>query len=278
MEKKYGQTEELQTCKDEFISVVSGINTDGLNSISFELCEDNYVGTFSINSNAVTSNLWFCKNLRNIGRNEIKISEEKLQLIRQSREKIILIVLESPHIDEFNKSKCSIAPAPALGVTGCNLDNHFIDNIKKYIPDGKYHIILSNAIQFQCSLGEDTDKFRDRIWLKLWLCRGFDKTFIKRLEKYSADIIVNLCTIGSHKLDSLAPQRTKTVINKKYLEDICDNEIGLQKITKINKKTTLQELTQLAINEYSDNKLNMCIKGTHPSSWYSEKNIRAWKV
>lgn len=270
------KTEEVKTYNNDFRSVAIEINNN-LSDISFELCEDNYVGTFSINNNNdVISDLWFSKNLRSIKNNEIKITEKRLKCIQESGEKVLVIVLESPHTHEFNKSKYSIAPAPALGMTGDNLDKYFIDNIKQHIPKGKYHVILVNAIQYQCSLGENTDKFRDRIWLKLWLCRGFDKNFINRLEKYRGDIIVNLCTIGSHKRDLLAPPRTKTVTNKKYLVSICDNEVGMENIKKINKNITLQELAQLAIDEYIKNiedKLTICIKGTHPSSWYCEKNI-----
>ncbi|WP_058953072.1 hypothetical protein [Clostridium tyrobutyricum] len=271
--KKYNN-KEIEKVIKVFKEVAIELSSD-LSNTSFDLCEDNYVGTLYVNKNNTTSELWFCKHLRNINSSKIILTDEAIKLIKSTGDKIIVIVLESPHIDEFNKTKCSIAPAPALGITGCNLDKYFEEKIQGYLPDGKYHIILTNAIQYQCSLGTETDVFRDRMWLKLWICKEFNKNFIGRLEKYNPDIIINLCTKGSHKKDVLAPPGTKTVINKEYLENVCGNE---ETVNNNYKKTTLNEITQESINEYSKNKKIICIKGTHPSSWYSEKNIRISKV
>ncbi|MBZ9685274.1 hypothetical protein G9F72_002780 [Clostridium estertheticum] len=67
--------------------------------------------------------------------------------------KTIVIILESPHIDEYDKAKCKITPAPALGITGYNLDNGFVDKLNDFmtategmIKDGIYQVILMNAI------------------------------------------------------------------------------------------------------------------------------------
>lgn len=74
--------------------------------------------------------------------------------------------------------------------------------------------------------------------------------------RYKPNIIVNLCTRGLHEKDLLASPRTKIIINK---------------------NTTLQELTQLAIHECIKNKSTICIGGKHPSSWHCKK-IDIWKV
>lgn len=241
-----------------------------LKKVSFQICEDNFVGTFT-KDNKDNNELWFCRDLRIKNSNKIKITSNELESARKNGYKTLLIVLESPHVEEYNK-KFPIAPAPALGSTGCNLDKYFLGIISEYIPEGKYHVILSNAIQYQCSLGEDTEKYRDRVWLKLWLCKDFDRNFFNRIEFYRPDVIVNLCTKGSHKKDPLAPARTKTVINEKYLESICNNKVHINKTCEINGKITLNDLVQLEINKYSKGKSVISFQGTHPSSWHVGKN------
>lgn len=269
----------------KFRKIVISLNTN-YNGVSLKKCNDNYVGFFEYNNGIVNESLWFCKHLRDINKDKVKISKDNLIDIKNKNEKIIVIVLESPHIDEFNKKKFNVAPAPALGSTGCNLDKYFCKVIercfKKYmVKDGKYHVILSNAIQYQCSLGADTEVFRDRVWLKLWLNRSFKKYFIARLKEYSPDIIMNFCTKGSHKKDEFQPPRTKTVINALYLKSIYDSRYIKGSNINIPKKinTTLQELTQEAIDKYSNNKLNMCFIGNkHPSVWINDKDIKITKV
>ncbi|WP_195986354.1 hypothetical protein [Clostridium sp. D53t1_180928_C8] len=244
------------------------------NGVSLKKCNDNYVGFFEYENGIVKEKLWFCKHLRNINKDKVKITKANLVNIKNQYEKIIVIVLESPHIDEFNKNKFSVAPAPALGSTGCKLDKYFCEVInecfKKYdIEKGKYHVILSNAIQYQCSLGTDTEVFRDRVWLKLWLSRNLKSEFIKRLQIYEPDIIVNLCTKGSHEKDSLSLGQKS--INNIYLKSICDKKRAYEKIEKI-KNTTLRKLTQKAINKYSENRKIKCFYGNHPSSWFNKRN------
>lgn len=243
---------------------------------SVEQCGDNYVGYFKKScSEKIEENLWFSKALRVKHGDEIRITQEKLKEIREKGEKIILVVLESPHVDEYNQT-CPVAPAPALGMTGKMLERHFIERINDYVSSDQYHVILSNAIEFQCSLGVDTNIFRDRVWLNLWLCENLAEMFKARVKYYNPDIVVNLCTHGSHTRDSLAPAGTKTVINQKYIESICNNAKVKNEIV-VNKRTTLKELTQDAINE-SLAKNKVLLQGAHPSSWYSERNRNITKI
>lgn len=246
------------------------------NGVSLKKCNDNYVGFFEYNNGIVSESLLFCRHLRNINKNIVKITKNNLIDIKNKNEKVIVIVLESPHIGEFNKSKFNVAPAPALGSTGCNLDKYFCEVVnecfKKYnIENGTYHVILSNAIQYQCSLGVDTEVFRDRVWLKLWFSRNLKGEFSRRLQIYEPNIIINLCTQGAHKKDSLAPSGTKSVINNLYLKSTCDKKTSYERVDKI-KKTTLQELTQKEIDSYGANRIIDCFEGKHPSSWFNKSN------
>ncbi|ELC8462487.1 hypothetical protein LI063_05410 [Clostridium perfringens] len=234
-----------------------------IKSIKLTECEDNYVGFFEvINHEVCNHDLWFCKNLRRINSKNIKINCNKF--LKNTNKKNLVIVLESPHIDEFNGLRCNIAPAPALGVTGCNLDKYFIELINSKInncgiEDGVYNVILTNAIQYQCSLGEEPEIYRDRVWLDLWLFKNYNSNFIQRLYKYSPDVIINFCTKGSHRKDHLRPKGTKTFINAEYINSINKNH-------NITGKVTLRELVS---KEIKNNFKNNCIilEGNHPSSW-----------
>lgn len=104
----------------------------------------------------------------------------------------LILVLESPHINEFMEP-CG----PAKGTTG--------RNIRRYIPDvmelGKYSnfgMILMNAIQYQCSLGVSTKKYRDQVFRAAWNDSGKVK-FQRRLASTfrSGDVLLNCCTKGN---------------------------------------------------------------------------------
>lgn len=265
----YKKTKKESAQADTFLNLARSLN-ESYSEKAIEQCEDNYVGYFDKNSSEeIEENLWFCKALRVMHGEEIKITPEKLKKIREKSEKIILVVLESPHVEEYNQT-CPVAPAPALGMTGRMLQKHFTEHINDYVSSGHHHVILSNAIEYQCSLGVDTNIFRDRVWLNLWLCQNLEETFKKKVSYYDPDIVINMCTRGSHTKDDLAPTGTKTVINQKYIDSIC-NDIEVKNDRVISKKTTLKELTQVAINE-SIVKNRVFLQGAHPSSWYSEKN------
>lgn len=187
------------------------------------IVEDQYVGTIEINQNSenpVTGNLWCSKEKRE------KHSSD-LNNLDKNNEKLFLIILESPHIEEFKS--ISIPPSPALGKTGLNLQNNLIEKIRDFvnnnsgkIPNGKYKVILSNAIQYQASLGYDTEIFRDRCWLMMWLSGGRDN-FIERIKKYKPDVIINACTEGSHKYDPFFKSNGNIRID--YLRNV-DNAVN----------------------------------------------------
>ena len=112
---------------------------------------------------------------------------------------IFLLILESPHTDEFDKNNEAIGPAN--GTTG--------RHIRKYICDifgngyKGYHLVLMNAIPFQCSLGVGTKHFRDDVFKKIWHKNG-ENFFVNRLtiltelfkSKPDNFVIANCCTKG----------------------------------------------------------------------------------
>lgn len=177
---------------------------------------------------------------------------------------IIAIVLESPHKDEFDMNN-KVAIGPACGRTGINLKNYLpavlfnylpaIDGTgpikydsKKQIQNGDYCIALINAIQYQCSLGENTSKYRDKIFSEMWGLEKVKKDFIKRLKKSNPSVIINCCTRGNFK-DS-------------------DRELPLRK------------KVQNVIDEFvktQNNKNILCLRAAHPSSVHFQNGLSFYK-
>ena len=89
---------------------------------------------------------WFSKEERDNRKDFLDITDEDIPTI--------VVVLESPHKDEFNNQNFPNGN-PALGKTGEMLQKYFENILRKnisYLPDN-YRVILMNSIQFQCSLG-----------------------------------------------------------------------------------------------------------------------------
>ena len=110
----------------------------------------------------------------------------------------IIMLLESPHVEEFKDE-----PAPAKGATGRLIREHIL-NVKDLSIYGDYGLVLINAVQYQCSLGYSTDCYRDQIFISAWDL-GAKDNFIQRLEKVykEGDVVVNCCTKGKVRRQEL---------------------------------------------------------------------------
>jgi len=164
--------------------------------------------------------------------------------------KRIILILESPHIKEFEGEH-----GPAKGKTGDNIAGKLAEKLNG-VSDlkGKYQLILMNAIQHQCSLGFPTKYFRDVVFLNLWRKGGGKTEFINRMNKLnieSNDIVINACTKGGHK-------DFKKHFGLQFKEHINKSEIGAYKVKEGLKNEVGIELNNLKINY---------IKVAHPSSW-----------
>ena len=184
------------------------------------------------------------------------LHQHELDIAKEYEGKTIVIVLESPHICEYDDDFVS----PALGVTGNNLGKWFSDILTTVPLEGKYRIILMNSIQYQCSLGRNTKQYRDAMWLKLWFKERLKENFKKRLHSYSPDIIFNLCTCGGHRLEENVPNGCKSVINQKYINK-CISPHKFQGTST----TTLRKLVSDAILELDIEAI--LFEGNHPASW-----------
>lgn len=113
----------------------------------------------------------------------------------------VLLILESPHTSEFKAE-----PGPAKGRTGLLLAKYVL-SVPGLAERASAPLILVNAIQYQCSLGEKTHRYRDKVFAAVW--REFGKTdFTSRLAAIHMkdDVVVCACTKGKGK-DGNAPLR-----------------------------------------------------------------------
>lgn len=137
----------------------------------------------------------------------------------------IVIILESPHKDEYNTNTLQ-ALGPAMGKTGIAFNQYFDSLIvaSKNIalsPQHNHDILFVNAIQYQCSLGKklngkdsyENKKQRDQNWLTC-----FNNSESNDLEKRIAAIkpyaIINLCTIGLSNLQLYVDRAVKSYVNQ----------------------------------------------------------------
>ena len=155
---------------------VKNVNT------SFLLCRDNYVGKIDLN-NINNNNLFICKDER---------FKHKSQLYNITKNKKIVILLESPHIKEFSLNLI----APALGRTGLLIEKYLINILKtnqKIIKD-EYDIYIVNAICYQCSLGYSTKQYRNQIFKAMWGKTKVQNSLKRRIKKIHPDIVINAIT------------------------------------------------------------------------------------
>ena len=148
---------------------------------SYRKCQDNYIGKLSI-----AGEKWFIQK-------EARYENKGLILRkRTTKNEKIVIILESPHRDEFMLN----FTAPALGKTGEKIHTHLHRLLYNYnlLNCKETEIYIVNAIQFQCSLGFETSKYRDKIFKELWRQKGVKTSLMRRIKRISPSIIINAIT------------------------------------------------------------------------------------
>ncbi len=131
--------------------------------------------------------------------------------------KRMILVLESPHIDEFNfccDSQESKAIGPANGITGLNIRKDICAPTRDFLalsfvhPQDVFALILMNSVPYQCSLGKNLGgpenigprKDRDKVFMACWGKAKQD--FCNRLTRYLTEetLVINACTRGEHRV------------------------------------------------------------------------------
>jgi len=136
--------------------------------------------------------------------NDIKIDDEFLE---ENKLPVIILILESPHKDEYDYTPNLTPKAPAQGVTGTQICEKFEKIINNHLDelelkDTEYRILIINPIPYQTSLyhcHHNTLKnsykdIRDFVWKTLWEDGGYKSEFNKLIKKINPDIIINACT------------------------------------------------------------------------------------
>ncbi|MCP1144499.1 hypothetical protein [Lysinibacillus endophyticus] len=141
----------------------------------------------------------------------------------KDKNKSIVIMLEAPHIDEYEPNVEKLTPiAPAQGQTGKKIERniesliHFLNLFNVIEENHEYRIIIMNAISVQTSLYHIHQKnmnnayreLRDKVWIKMWSeIPQMKDNFLKQIASLKKNsIIINAC-----------PKSLKPFINQELL-------------------------------------------------------------
>ena len=121
-----------------------------------------------------------------------------------SKQKNIVLFIESPHKNEYTSDGRFIPIGPAQGRTGEKIEQYFEGLFNNFInryselTEKSYGVIISNPVQYQTSLHEILHLSKVNNTLKDCIWRGlFDENeFQRRLANYSPAVVINACTSG----------------------------------------------------------------------------------
>ncbi len=216
--------QDIETIPSEENPKVKKIDKNTYTNFSNECCPDQVVG--KMDGGKLTEEErqdidYTFENGKYLARKNVILKNGKNKT--RKLEKPVVIILESPHRDEFEYDKSKepyeaiSAKGPAMGKTGKRFFEKFLELVKKSeiyrkIETGTHDIVFMNSIQYQCSLGqrlsiskkddEDTrkkikknQKQRDDIWISCF--KGENSCDIeKRLQAIKPFVTINLCTKG----------------------------------------------------------------------------------
>ena len=185
-----------------------------LNPLNADACCDNFIGTLVYGNNGFefnNQNIYFGLELKSKTNNAIVQYREEMDYLNfkpHSQNRKIVILLESPHNEEYNAQLQIAKSGPACGNSGCVFNNNairvFNANINIIVnklnpnPKEEFDIYFVNAIQYQCSLGKTNfnRNLRDHIFINLWSnpIYDFKNDLLERLQIISPDLIINACT------------------------------------------------------------------------------------
>lgn len=114
----------------------------------------------------------------------------------------VVMVLESPHVDEFDPTHC-YTPWPANGLTGAAIQRNALQMSEVLKVPRDTGLVLFNAIPYQCSqvrIGKKSEwkERRDLIFSHCWAQDATKALFRARLRHWvkPGDVVVNACTAG----------------------------------------------------------------------------------
>ena len=145
----------------------------------------------------------------------------------------IVIVLESPHRNEYDKNGNAIKSAS--GHTGEKLGEFLSEKINKLRKDQKelgldcdsYNVYAVNAIQYQCSCGLKPiqPELKNTIFRALWPCLKED--FLNRIKQLNPVLIINMCTGGIKAIGDYIANTANMAKASKYIKNLLSKELPL---------------------------------------------------
>lgn len=182
----------MSSIQKTFLAAAAKIGRRPQRSVERRRCEDQFVGWLGANGYQGLS-----EEQRRRRPGPPPFSEREPLPANVGSARPIILVLESPHKDEF---PAAADPRPANGATGWNIIT-FSEKLASFL-DFREHpvrpLFIVNAIQYQCSLG-DIKAYRDSIFHYMWGKDEVRKDLLSRIRRYSAGgdfSLINACTAG----------------------------------------------------------------------------------
>ncbi|WP_382321335.1 hypothetical protein ACFJI0_17025 [Hydrogenophaga sp. UC242_53] len=167
----------------KFAEIVSRSGRIPCGPIESRACPDQYVGYLSAFGRMHQASEWH--------------SVQREPALSRPEGPALIVVLESPHIEEFEGD---LGPAKNASGTGFALACWLRTVVGHEADDKDYSVILVNAVQYQCSLGCAPKAHRDEIFMAVWQDYG-EIDFKERLTAIhrKGDIVLCCCTAGKTK-------------------------------------------------------------------------------
>ncbi|MGD9020762.1 MAG: hypothetical protein PVF46_03130 [Lysobacterales bacterium] len=200
----------------------------------------------------------------------------------------IVLVIESPHIEEFKVSGIHdlvsgepVHSRPVNGASGRNIMARIgtlVSSTGMALGTGNYPVIVMNAIQEQCSEGKDTLVTRTRNFISLWNSR---KAWLEeRLRQVEPFIAINACTVGDFRMDNglSAYASGNRAEFRRYFQALLENEFGLVQVGQPGSfdfmgSLDLSGLVMNAMHKVYSGTGTALRKTTHPASWYRREPV-----
>ena len=225
----------------KFVEIVKGLigkdkynkvmNAAAINGNCAVKCEDQFAAQVKIRRSKIS----FIKDSNII----VSVDRVSQQGNFNKKKKAIILILESPHGDEYkrNNNQC-VYLGPAMGSTKNNINNYLLSNLLKYnrtndegtfsrlnffskLKSGKYNLVLLNAVQYQCSLNlnleENTNvKIKEEIFNSFFKDPYVKQDFIKRINDCNPSIIINCCTGGEYKKNKGLQNQVQDILDTNF--------------------------------------------------------------
>ena len=195
----------------------------------------------------------------------------------QNKESLI-VVLESPHINEFSSSGKGLLPLQndtyfkREFYQAISLSSKIGSDVKNKINSANsYYVYLVNPIQLQCSLGVPPKYYRDYVFLYYWetMYKDFESR-LQRLLNRNTIAIINLCTQGDHSnCNNFFNWKTQKM-------DYMGNKCGTRFLSRLgfndpnnNTPKSLQSIIEASVKKviFQAQLSTPYTIGAHPSSW-----------